>query len=138
MNRTLKYLMIVVVLTLLFSGYQYFKHAGLKAYHYVSRSEVALDSLDDGHYYGSFSPFDVIPLAQVTFQVSNGKVNEFKISRLVVTPWNKVKPALQDSVRSKKNLQFDSVTGATRSSFFVKAAVHNACNSDEKKEKKSR
>jgi len=135
MNRNLKYLMIVVLLTLSFAGYQYFKHAGLKAYRYVGRSKTALDSLADGRYSGTFSPFNVIALARVNFQVTNGKVNDFTISRLVVTPWNKVKPALQDSVRRKKNLQFDSVTGATRSSFFVKAAVHNAFDDGEKKKR---
>jgi uncharacterized protein with FMN-binding domain len=136
MNRKLKYLTVVIVITFAFLGYQYFKHAGLKAYHYVGQSQTALDSLSDGQYHGSFSPFDMISLARVSFHIRDGKVNDFKISRLIVSPWNKVKPALQDSIRRKKELQFDSITGATRSSFFVKAAVHDACKNGQKKKNK--
>jgi len=126
MKRKLKYLLILIGVTMLFAGYQYFKHAGLQAYQYVGKSQVKLDSLPNGKYSGSFRPFDLISLAKVKFRVDQGKVKDFTIPRLVVSPWNQIKPSITDSVRIKQSVHFDAITGATRSSYFVKAALHDA------------
>ncbi len=127
MKRNLKYLLILLGVTLFFLGYQYFKHAGLKAYQYVGKSEVARDSLPDGQYSGAFSPFNLLPLAKVHFQVENGKVKDFAIPRLMVSPWNRIRPSVTDSIRKNQSVHFDAITGATRSSYFIKAAVKKAC-----------
>lgn len=127
MNRNLKYLLILLGVSFLFLGYQYFKHAGLKAYRYVGKSKVAADTLPDGQYSGSFRPFNLLSLAKVHFQVENGKVKEFAIPRLMVSPWNRIKPSVTDSVMKNQSVHFDAITGATRSSYFIKAAVKKAC-----------
>ena len=126
MNRNLKYLLILLSVTLLFAGYLYFKHAGIKAYRYVGASKVELDSLPNGSYNGTFRPFNLLSLAKVQFRVDKGQVKDFSIPRLLVSPWNQVKPSITDSVRIKQSLEFDAITGATRSSYFIKAAFHDA------------
>lgn len=126
MKRNLKYLMILLIVALFFGGYQYFKHSGLQAYRHVSRSEVKLDSLPNGKYEGSYKPFNVMTLARVQFRVKEGKVRDFSIPRLIVSPWNTIKPAITDSIKNKQSLRFDAISGATRSSYFIKAALHNA------------
>ncbi len=128
MNRNLKYLLILLGVTFLFLGYQYFKQAGLQAYRYVGQSRVELDSLADGTYQGSFQPFDMLTLARVQFKVKNGKVQQIAIPRLTVSPWNSIKSTITDSIRTRQSVKFDAITGATRSSFFVKAALHDACS----------
>lgn len=138
MKRKIKYLLILLVVTFAFLGYEYFKHAGTKAYYYVNNTEVSLDSLADGSYIGTFSPLNIIPVAKVQFNIENGKVEEFTISRLIVSPWNKVKPAIQKKVRETQSVRFDAISGATRSSFFVKAAVHQACQARNMEDKKTK
>ena len=136
MKRKIKYLMILLGVTVLFGGYQYYKHAGLRAYTYVRQSEAKIDSLADGQYQGAYSPFNILSLARVEFKVENGKIQDFNIPRLIATPWNSVKPLIQDTVRTKQSLRFDAVSGATRSSFFVKAAMHSACGQKNPRTKK--
>ena len=116
MKRNIRYLFILLTIILIFGGYQYFKHAGLRAYRYVGQSEVQLDSLANGRYHGVFSPFKVIHLARVKFSIEEGKVTDFTIPRLLVSPWNKVKPAIEDTVQTKRSFHFDAITGATETS----------------------
>lgn len=127
MNRKFKYLLILLSVTLLFAGYQYFKQAGIQAYRYVGTSKVTLDKLPNGSYSGTFQPFNLISLAKVKFRIDGGKVKDFSIPRLVVSPWNQVKSPITDSVEVNQSVHFDAISGATRSSYFVKAALHNAC-----------
>jgi len=126
MNRDLKYLLILLAVAAFFLGFQYFKHAGIRAYQHVRRSSLSLDSLPNGRYSGSFRPFNLLPLAKVSFRVDGGQVKDFSIPRLVDAPWNQVKHSITDTIRTKQSVHFDAITGATRSSYFVKAAVHDA------------
>jgi uncharacterized protein with FMN-binding domain len=126
MKRNLKYLVITLLLFLGFGGYQFYKHAGLKAYKFVGKNKIPIDSLSDGKYEGSFTSLHIIPLAKVKYEINKGELEDFSILFLMQTPFSKVKDSIQDSVYKSNSLKFDAVTGATRTSYFVKAAIHKA------------
>ena len=92
----------------------------------MNNSKKEVDSLPDGTYKGSFKPFNLIKLATVEFTIKERKIKRFEISRLFLTPWKEVRPSIQDSIKKNSSLKFNAVSGATRSSFYVKAAILNA------------
>jgi uncharacterized protein with FMN-binding domain len=126
MSRNLKYLLLTLVVILTFSGYKLIQHSGIQAYKYVENSSVTLDSVEDGKYNGKFTALEYFPLAEVEIHISQGKIKDITIPYLIATPFKGVKLSVSDSIKKTESIQFDAVTGATRSSYFVKAAIHNA------------
>ena len=125
MNRNLKYLLLTILIVFLFAGYQLIKQSGIKAYKYVNNRTMDY-SISDGQYNGSFNLWDNLVLAKVEFGISNGNIDTFAIPYLIDSPFKNVKKSVQDSIYKDSTLQFDAVSGATRSSFFVKAAILEA------------
>mgnify|MGYP006298354235 CR=1 FL=1 len=126
MNRNLKYLLITLLVIIAFGFYQTVKYAGSKAYSYVSNSNISIDSIPDGNYRGSFHLTKYISLAKIKFIIKDGKLDTLTIPHLLTTPFLNYKNEIRDSIIHEKNLQFDAVSGATRTSFYIKAAIHNA------------
>jgi uncharacterized protein with FMN-binding domain len=135
MNRNLKYLLIIIALTASFAGYKFIKFAGFKAYQEVKQNSVKMETLANGSYTGKFNVFNNIPLASVQFKIEEGNINDFSISYLLSSPFKDVKSSVKDSVRKSQSVHFDAVSGATRSSFYVKAAILNAILENNKDER---
>jgi len=124
-KRDRNYLIIFLLIILIFAGYLFIKQSNVKAYKYVKQNTYPQDMLPEGIYSGTFNAYN-IEFAKVEFLIHNGEINSFKIPKVIHAPWTKVRSAVMDSIQKKNTLNFDAVTGATGSSFYIKAAIHKA------------
>ena len=134
MHRNLKYLLITLLVVLIFTGYELIKYSGIEAYKTVKNKPISLENTDDGLYKGSFTTLNFFLFAEVEFQVNQGKIKKITIPYLIATPFKGVKKSITDSIKQSESIHFDAVSGATRSSFFVKAAMYKALSPESKKE----
>lgn len=130
-KRDRNYLIVFLAVVLMFIGYLIIKETKVKAYQYVKQSTSLQDTLPEGNYSGSFKVYNV-EFAKVEFLIKNGKINNFKIPRVISVPWRKIRASVKDSVEKKNSLHFDAVTGATGSSLYIKAAIHEAIKKPKK------
>ncbi len=128
MNRNFKYLLVTLLVILAFFGYKLIQYSGIQAYKYVKSNSIELESIEDGNYTGKFTTLKFFPLAEVNIHISHGKVKDVSIPYLIATPFKGVKNSVKDSIKKSQSPRFDAVSGATRSSYFVKAAIHKAIN----------
>lgn len=124
-KRDRNYLIVFLSITLLFVMYMLVKNTGVKAYQYVQQYTYNEDTLSRGKYNGSFKAYD-IKFAEVSFSLNNGKIREFEIPTLIQAPWINVKSSIVDTITKNDTLGFDAISGATGTSWYVKAAIHDA------------
>ena len=124
-KRDRNYLIVFLAIILIFIGYLFIKKSGVKAYQLIQETSYTQDSLSKGTYKGTFQAYN-ITFAEVKFTISDGKVRTFKIPRLIKAPWINVKSSIINTITQKDSLEFDAISGATGTSLYVKAAIHEA------------
>jgi uncharacterized protein with FMN-binding domain len=124
-KRDRNYLIVFLAVILIFIGYLFIKKSGVKAYQIIQKHSYTQSSLNKGKYNGTFQAYN-INFAEVNFTISNGKVRTFEIPTLIQAPWINAKPSIIDSITTKNSLEFDAISGATGTSLYVKAAIHEA------------
>lgn len=123
-KRDIKYLIISFLVILLFVIHLFYKKIGMKAYREVQKDTLT-HSLKEGNYRGSFQAYHM-NLATVSFTIDDDSIHCFTIERIFTAPWISIKEALTDSIQKNNSLNFDAVSGATQSSYYVKAAIQDA------------
>ena len=127
-KRDRNYLIVFLAIILFFIGYLFIKNSGVKAYQSIQQHAFIQDSLPKGKYGGTFQAYN-ITFAKVKFTITddkNGKISTFKIPTLIRAPWISIKPSIINTITQKDSLEFDAISGATGTSLYVKAAIHEA------------
>ncbi len=130
-KRDRNYLIVFLAIILIFIGYLFIKKSGVKAYQLIQETPYKQDSLPKGKFEGTFQAYN-IEFAKVKFFIRNGEINNFEIPKVIHAPWINIRTSVMDSVKTKNTLHFDAVTGATGSSLYIKAAIHNAIKNSKK------
>jgi uncharacterized protein with FMN-binding domain len=109
-------------------GLIFLKKTGTQAKEYIGDFTPQTLQLADGIYKGQYEIMHSRTAADIEFTIADGKVISITLHKLFHTPMyplpKKIKPAIEES----RDLKFEAITGATVSSFFVKAAIKNAFN----------
>jgi len=112
-------LLIILVIFLLFYL------AGRKAENFVDGFQPDISRLEDGRYQGNFAFFGNTK-AEISFEIMQGKLVEYEITKLTGTPGYGADYAVKTQINARKDLNFDAATGATITSNFAKAAIRDA------------
>jgi len=124
-KRDRNYLLVFLGTILLFVVYIFTQKTGVKAYQIIQETKITGDSIPSGNYSGHFQAYN-ITFAEVQFSLDSGRIKNFTIPTLLKAPWIDVEQALADSIEHQNKLEFDAISGATRTSLYVKAAIRNA------------
>lgn len=109
-----------------------FYKAGIQADEYVGDFIPDTKSLINGTYKGDFKIFDFITATDIEFKIKDGKVISIEFHRMLGShnisgiPGYGSADKVKASIEKNKSLDFDAVTGASRSSSFTLAAIKNA------------
>lgn len=104
---------------------QVIKIANKKAQDYTFNFTPNINYLQDGNYQGSYR-FIGISLAEICFTLNNNELSFVEIPKLFQTPGSLYKKEIQNKLQLNKSLDLDAISGATRTSNFVKAAIKDA------------
>ncbi len=116
----------VVVLLVLAAGYITFEVMGRQAENAVGGFKPEISDVGNGVYYGEYKAFDAFTVAEVEFEIEGGKLKDIDFVRLLQTPGHGANEEIRKRITEKGDLRFDTVTGATRTSSFAKAAIKDA------------
>lgn len=100
--------------------------AGKKAQNHIGNFVPNQSTLTDGNYQGEFSYLGGYFSAKVKFEIKNGKLWLIKFEKLFGTTFTGSSQKVYFAIYKNKNLNFDTVTGATVTSNLAKAAIKNA------------
>jgi uncharacterized protein with FMN-binding domain len=100
--------------------------AGKKAEKEVGNFKPVTTDLPDGTYTGHYKAFGAIDAACVEFAIEDRKVKTFSLNKVLETPGHSGSELIINEIDRSKNLDFDAVSGATRTSFFIKAGIKDA------------
>lgn len=116
----------IVIAVALVAGYITFEVMGRQAENAVGAFKPDTAALYDGIYSGEYKAFDAFAAAEVEFDIENGRLSAIEFSRLLQTPGYDASEDVQGRISESGDLRFDTVTGATRTSGFAKAAIKDA------------
>lgn len=120
------FILLFVLLIIATSWYIYFNNIGKKAVEYTGDFKAGLNESHYGAYRGVYEVWPGREAAVVSFSADSGKLVQFNIDKLMQTPGYKIEQDIEERVQSSGELEFDAVSGATYSSFFIKAAIRKA------------
>jgi uncharacterized protein with FMN-binding domain len=115
-----------VIVVALVAGYIGFEVMGRQAENAVGDFKPDTAALYDGVYSGEYIAFDAFTAAEVEFDIENGRLSAIEFSRLLQTPGHDASEEVRGRISESGDLRFDTVTGATRTSGFAKAAIKDA------------
>ncbi len=115
-----------VIVIALVAGYIGFEVMGRQAENAVGDFKPDTAALYDGIYSGEYKAFDAFAAAEVEFDIENGRLSDVEFSRLLQTPGHDASEEVRERISESGDLRFDTVTGATRTSGFAKAAIKDA------------
>lgn len=116
----------VVVVLVLGAGYLTFEVMGRQAENAVGPFKPEMSDLENGVYYGEYKAFDAFTVAEVEFEIENGRLSKIEFDNLFITPGHSAGEEVRERITENGDLRFDTVTGATRTSSFAKAAIKDA------------
>ena len=128
MKKTRKLILrlLILIMIILIAGYIMFNNAGKKADIYVGDYTPELENLSDGSYTGTYKHPIMGKLADVEFTIFQGTVIHFQFRKLFCTPGYSIEKEITEFILNGNTLSFDALSGATKSSFFAKAAIKKA------------
>ena len=103
-----------------------FNLAGRNAGKYVGEFQPKLSQIEDGHYEGEYSTIIRKVGAKISFKVKDGELVNFQFEKLYGTFGYGAPQNVKAGIDQKEDLNFDSISGATVTSNFAKAAIKNA------------
>ncbi|MCF8235806.1 MAG: FMN-binding protein [Bacteroidales bacterium] len=119
-------ILLLVLLIVAAAWYLYFNNIGNKAVAYTGDYKAKLKSSHYGAYRGVYEVWPGTEAAIVSFSADSGKLVQFNIDKLMQTPGYKIEQEIEEKVRTSGELEFDAISGATYSSYFIKAAIRKA------------
>ncbi len=114
------------------TAFNLFYKAGVQADEYVGDFILDTKSLINGTYKGDFKVFDFITATDIEFKIKDGKVVSIDFHRMLGShnisgiPGYGSAEKVKASIERNKSLNFDAISGASRSTSFTKAAIKNA------------
>lgn len=96
-----------------------------KAVEEISISEIDLQNVKDGEYYGEYSTGYVAAKVKVT--VDNKAITKVELIKHVTERGQKAE-VLIDTIKEKQSVKVDAISGATNSSKVIMKACENALN----------
>lgn len=123
--RKFIYLLIFIIIVVV-AIYFYYNNVGKTARIYVDDYIVVLDSTNHGTYMGVYEAWPGITAASVSFSVDSGKLVQFDVIKVFTIMGGGVEDSIASVVEESGELDFDAISGATHSSYFIKAAIKNA------------
>ncbi len=102
---------------------------GNQAKEYIGEFIPDISKLSDGTYRGTYKISDSKTGAAIEFTINNHKVTAVSVKKLYRTPLYPVTKKIKPYIEQSKNLNFDAISGATKSSLLLKAAIKNSLKS---------
>jgi uncharacterized protein with FMN-binding domain len=103
-----------------------FNLAGRNAGKYVGEFQPMMSQIEDGRYEGEYSTIISRIGAKISFKIKDGELVNFQFEKLYGTIGYGAPQNIKAGIDQKENLNFDSISGATVTSNFAKAAIKNA------------
>ena len=120
------FIIIVFVVISIATAFQIFYRIGKKADKYVNGYVPDTKLLFDGVYRGSFNAIGSVQAAVIEFTINKGLVESFNFHKILSTPGNNADKVILMDIRNNGQLNFDAVTGASRTTSFTRAAIKDA------------
>lgn len=108
------------------AGLLSFNMAGRNAGKYVGEFQPKMSQIEDGQYEGEYSAIFNKVGAKISFKVKDGELVHYNFERLYGTIGYGAPQNVKSGIDQKEDLNFDSISGATVTSNFAKAAIKNA------------
>ncbi len=108
------------------AGLLSFNMAGRNAGKYVGEFQPRMSQIEDGHYEGEYSTIISKVGAKIAFKIKDGELLHFQFEKLYGTFGYGAPQNVKAVIDQKEDLNFDSISGATVTSNFAKAAIKNA------------
>ncbi len=103
-----------------------FNLTGRNAGEYVGEFQPMMSQIEDGYYEGEYSTFISKVGAKISFKIEDGELIHYQFEKLYGTIGYGAPQNIKAGINQKEDLNFDSISGATVSSNFAKAAIKNA------------
>lgn len=117
--------LIVIVGIAVIIGFALFEIMGRNTEDYLGGFKPDTAALADGRYMGEYRTF-TRTVARVEFVMEDGELKNLDFPVLFSTPGYNADIKVEDKIKARGDLRFDTVTGATRTSNFAKAAIKDA------------
>lgn len=118
--------MLATVAIILVAGLISFNMAGRNAGKYVGEFQPRMSQIEDGIYEGEYSAIISKVGAKISFKVKNGELVYYNFEKLYGTIGYGAPQNVIYGIEQKEGLNFDSISGATVTSNFARAAIKNA------------
>ena len=103
-----------------------FNMAGRNAGKYVGEFQPMMSRIEDGQYEGEYATFISKVGAKIAFKIKDGEIIHYQFEKLYGTIGYGAPQNIKAGIDQKEDLNFDSISGATVTSNFAKAAIKNA------------
>jgi uncharacterized protein with FMN-binding domain len=103
-----------------------FNMAGRNAGKYIGEFQPRMSQIEDGQYEGEYSTIISKVGAKISFKIKDGELIRFQFEKLYGTIGYGAPQNIKAGIDQKEDLNFDSISGATVTSNFAKAAIKNA------------
>jgi uncharacterized protein with FMN-binding domain len=103
-----------------------FNMAGRNAGKYIGEFQPRMSQIKDGQYEGEYSTIISKVGAKISFKIKDGELIRFQFEKLYGTIGYGAPQNIKAGIDQKEDLNFDSISGATVTSNFAKAAIKNA------------
>jgi len=125
MLKVLLYLLGIAAIFIL-AGLFSFNMGGRNAGKYVGEFQPRMSQIEDGQYEGEYSTIFKKVGAKLSFKVKDGELVHYQFEKLYGTIGYGAPQNVKAGIDQKEDLNFDSISGATVTSNFARAAIKNA------------
>ncbi len=113
----------------LVTGLMHINRIGNRAKEYIGDFTPDLSNLSDGKYRGSYKISDSKTVAAIEFTVNAHTVSSLSVQKLYHTPLYPPAKKIKAHIEQNPDLHFDAISGATKSSVLLNAAIKSALES---------
>lgn len=115
-----------VTAIMIMAGLLTFNMAGRNAGKYVGEFQPRMSQIEDGQYEGEYSALFNQLGAKISFKVKNGELVHYNFEKLYGTIGYGAPQNIKSGIDQKEDLNIDSISGATVTCNFARAAIKNA------------
>jgi len=115
-----------IVAVIIMAGLLSFNMAGRNAGKYVGEFQPMMYQIEDGLYEGEYSTLISKVGAKISFKIKDGELVHFQFEKLYGTIGYGAPQNIKSGIDQKEDLNFDSISGATVTCNFARAAIKNA------------
>lgn len=115
-----------IVAVIIMAGLLSFNMAGRNAGKYVGEFQPMMSQIEDGLYEGEYSTLISKVGAKISFKIKDGELVHFQFEKLYGTIGYGAPQNIKSGIDQKEDLNFDSISGATVTCNFARAAIKNA------------